>query len=105
MYTRKQYLNKECTHEQYYGEIAKNCGINYDYAVDLPEIIKALQNGDKHLNTISLQQWDNKALTTQARIAHELKNRGDSFSQAGSVCVHKAAARMAAEKKMTNLNT
>ncbi len=91
MLTREEYLNGECTHEEYYEEIAKEAGISYDNSPELSRIKHKLST-DPHLNNIPLSIWDTRGIRTEAAIHKALKKRGDGWSLAESVCVHKAAA-------------
>ena len=96
MWTRKQYMNKEVDHNTYYFEIAKECGISYTNSDSLPRIIKAIKDGDEHLNTIPLKWWDTRSIFSRGVINREAKKRGDFWSLSVGVCTHKAAARQAA---------
>ena len=91
MNTRKDYMNGKCTHREYYEEIAKEAHISYDKSPDLAKIKIALLT-DPHLNNTPLRIWDARGAHTQGVIHKAMEQRGDGWSLAGSVCVHKAAA-------------
>ena len=96
MYTRKQYLNKECTHDQYYLGIADAAGLKATDANKIDACSTALRHGDEHLNTLPLPSWGRPFTAETAKIMREL---GDYPTLAGSVClwkvVYKRAARAA----------
>lgn len=96
--TRKDYMENRVTFEEYYGAIVKEAGISYANSSLLPRVKAALEAGDEHLNTISLQVWDQQAIGTQNIVARVMKEHGDTYSLAGGVCVHKTAAKLAAEE-------
>jgi hypothetical protein len=98
MHTRKEYMEHRCTFAEYYGEIVKEAGISYAESALLPRIKAALRNGDEHLNTIPHRLWDIRAAQTRHILTPIFKARGDGYSMAGGVCVHKEAARIAAER-------
>ena len=93
MLTRKEYLDGKCTLEEYYGEIGEESGISYANASDLERYKKAYKE-DVHFNNIPLSEWDMRA-SNVSREAFE--KRGDFWSIAGGVCVHKTMARKAVE--------
>ena len=100
MITRKEYMqNSKKLFHAYYLEIAKEAGIDYSESDLLPRVKEALKAGDEHLNTIPLSIWDANGMYTQRTINTAMKKRGDFWSLAGSVCVHKTAAKEAAKKK------
>lgn len=96
MRTRKDYMDGKCSHKEYYEEIAEECGISYDNAPNL-DYIKTSLKEDEHLNNIPLLRWDMAASCTKTAIARALKSRGDFYSDADGVCVHKAAAKRSAQ--------
>lgn len=93
MFTRKQYMNKECTFEQYYTEISENL---YHFSDNfLSKVKSAIANGDEHLNTIPLSTWSNMAVPINPVVCKRLKDRGDTPTLAGAVCAIKQAAKNA----------
>lgn len=96
-YSRSDYMEERVDHQTYYEAIAEAAGISYANSDWLPKIEKALAAGDEHLNTIPLRSWDDRALFTERVIRQALKAfPGETFSLSVGVCVHKAAARKAA---------
>ena len=93
MITRREYMaDSDKLHHRYYLEIGREAGISYAKSKDLERIKNAINKGDKHLNTIPLGEWDNKGVFTKTAINTAMLKRGDSWTLAGSVCVHKAVA-------------
>lgn len=92
MFTRKDYLDSNCTHEQYYSQFVND---QIKAIVSTFFGTKELKNAyakDPSFNTIPLQQWDN--LTYRFSCDKALKERGDYSTLAGKVCILKQAARM-----------
>ena len=91
MFTRQDYLNNNCTHQEYYNQFVND---------DIKKIvlnhfgynkIKKSYSEDKNLNNIPLQSWDNLAYFLNFR--EEFKKYGDFESLASKVCILKNAAR------------
>ena len=95
MFTRKQYLNKECTFEQYYGQLATESVKKTVLNFFSPEELKAAYAKDKHFNSIPLANWDHigKRANLRGNLSAEFKKLGDYSTVAGLVCVVKNAAR------------
>lgn len=94
MITRKQYMNKECTHREYYSQfVTDNIRKSVETYLGPDLIIKSLRE-DEHLNNIPLGKWDrmNCCISRSA-----FKEAGGTYSLAGCVCVLKEAARQVAE--------
>ena len=95
---RADYMNGIVTFSEFYGSVAKAAGVSLKGNPKLIARVKAaLANGDEHLNTIPLSEWDILAAGAAPQIAASLKLHGDSYSLAGGVCVMKEAARRVAE--------
>ena len=89
MYTRKQYLNKECTHRQYYGQfVTPATKAHVLRGIGLAALKKST---DPHFNDISLANWDN--LVPHCPGSADFSNAGDYYTLAGGVCLLKEAAR------------
>lgn len=94
--TRADYLAKHCTHDEFYLAVAKTAGIVFQ--PDWPftvRVRKALADGDEHLNTIPLREWDERALWLESPLSSALRAHGDVYCAATATCVLKAAARAA----------
>lgn len=110
MYTRKQYIAGECTHDEYWAQLVKPCIT--DMVLRRFGITRLEDSTDPHMNDIPLAQWDamhepvcslvasntNGILDTlraidesQAKLAEKRKF---SWSMSDSVCVLKRAAKM-----------
>ena len=91
MWTRQQYMNKECTHQEYYLPIAQECGISL---VKSDIAWYCLRDADENFNQLtSLGQWDRIAVLSERCFRKALETRGDFYSLAGGLCILKAMAR------------
>lgn len=91
MYTRKQYLNKECSFEDYYsqfitGAVRHNLTSRKGFLDKLAE-----SKEDNFSDVISLEVWDSFDGGSIAK--DKMKECGDYLTQSGKVCVYKLAAR------------
>jgi len=96
MMTRKQYMDGDVSHEDYYSQFvtpAITAIVKERIGVERIE-----RSTDPHLNDIPLSKWD----ALQPVIAHEaalpMKECGDWLSMASCVCIAKQAAKMLAGK-------
>ena len=92
MKTRKQYINKECTHREYYAQFVTEDtkrAVLYVIGKD-----KLLSSKDEHLNDIGLKTWDSIGVFG---VGAKLKECGDYLTLAGAVCINKEAARQIIE--------
>lgn len=96
MFTRQQYLNKECTHRQYYAQFVTQ-GI-IDRVLRGIGKEKIINSTDEHLNDIPLQKWDCLLPTFPSSIANKMRECGDHPTLAGAVCICKEAARQIQEE-------
>lgn len=100
MLTRKQYMNKECTHDEYYGQFAP---------LIIPVVVnwvgaKAVRRStDPHFNDIPLLHWDVLHGIVANRVGLLLRESGGVNSQAETVCVAKAAAKLIRDHSDTHL--
>lgn len=98
MYTRQDYLNGKCTHQEYYRQFVDDRVLSLaDTIISRYGITKA-QTGyktDKHLNFIPLRVWDSTShvISYNTPLINKLHARGDYLTLAGCVCIAKAAAR------------
>ena len=90
--TRKDYMSKKVSHQDYYNSLATIAGVVFGDRSFIKRCSQALENGDEHLNTISLERWDNMSLNDRynTSLVAELKKRGDSLSLSVGVCMRKA---------------
>lgn len=91
MKTRQQYLDGDCTHEEYYAQFVTT-GIIESVKHRIGEQ-RILASTDEHLNDIPLSMWDDLYPSIHLTCAAKLKQAGDGLSLAGAVCIAKAAAR------------
>ena len=93
MKTRKQYMNKECTHREYYAQFVTP---KVKDAV-LRSISKKslLSSKDEHLNDINLSVWDRIGIPYET--IKTLREHGEGCSLATAVCINKEAARQIIE--------
>lgn len=93
MFTRTQYLDRECSHRTYYGQFVtdatKRAVKNYI------GVGKLKNSTDEHFNDIPLKTWDSlpSAYNRQA-----MESCGDYLTLAGRVCIMKEAARQILEE-------
>ena len=90
--TRQDCLDNKVTHAEYYRAVAKTAGIGPPLFTPafLDRVRKATAEGDEHLNSIPLQEWDN--LSCRLPAAAAFKAHGDSTTLAGCVCLLKTVA-------------
>lgn len=98
--THADYIDGKVTFAEYYRSVNKAAGLKYpgEHAL-VDRARKALANGDQHLNTIPIKEWDaigaNPILRTN--LARAFKAHGDWLTLANIVCALKQAVRDAAE--------
>ena len=89
MFTRKQYINKECAHRQYYGQFVDNRTKQRVLSgIGLAALKKST---DPHFNDIPLNKWDN--LVPHCPGSSGFAKAGDYYTLGGGVCLLKEAAR------------
>ena len=88
--TRKQYMNKEVSHAEYYGQfVTRETRAFVAQTIGLDRVKASV---DPHLNDIPLKKWDDYRGTAEQAAA--LRVAGDSPTLSGWVCIAKACARM-----------
>lgn len=98
LFTRKQYLDNECTHDQYYGQFVTEHTINTVLSYFSKEKLVQAYAENEHLNSIKLAVWDSIPLYAAT---YKMKACGDYLTKSGHVSILKRAARMIIES--TNL--
>lgn len=95
VFSRSQFLDQECSLDEYYRSIYRELGITMVNDKALPKMRNAIESGDEDLNTIPLSWWDAQGawLLHSPRAHAVFKSRNDSLSLAGIVCLLKTAAR------------
>lgn len=93
MITRKQYLDHDKTHREYYGQFVTPAMLEIVRETIGLDTIK--RSTDEHFNDIPLQRWDGLAHQPEFRepFRLKLKEAGDTLSLSAVVCVAKEAAR------------
>lgn len=97
LFTRKQYLNKECTHFQYYSQFVTESTIQSVLRYFNKERLINAYKEDNNLNNIPLSIWNNMPLYAAT---YKMKDCGDSLSMSGKVCILKCAAKMIIEESI-----
>jgi hypothetical protein len=92
-YTRTQYLNKECTHEQYYTQYCNDTIIDRVNSFFGKEKLQDAIKEDEHLNNIPIAKWDILA-SNLYDVSKKMKENGDYLTLAGGVCICKQAAKI-----------
>ena len=94
MFTRKQYINKECTNEQYYGQFVMPATRAWVLSgIGLAELKKS---NDPYFNDIPLHKWDGLVANCPGSAA--FSKAGDYYTLAGGICLLKEAARQVLEQ-------
>lgn len=90
IFTREDYLNKRCTHRQYYSQfVTDSIKQTVLRAFSIDKLVSSYKEDD-HLNSIPLQSWDMIAYKPLLKIP--MKSCGDYLTKAGAVCIFKEAA-------------
>ena len=97
MKTRKQYINGDCTHDEYYGQfVSRGVILAVERMVGATRIV---ESQDQHFNDIPLHVWD----ALNAPIRHicgqsiSEANGSGGISLSDTVCVAKQAAKQIKE--------
>lgn len=94
-FSRKQYMNKECSHREYYSQFVNDH--DKDSVIRLIGLKRLLNISDPHLNDIPLRMWD--SLPSLKRHSDQLKECGEWLSPANKVCIYKEAAKQIIESE------
>lgn len=89
MFTRQQYMNKECTHREFYAQLVTPlfpAYIGRQIGHD-----RLMSSTDPHLNDIPLRHWD--AVAVPLGTGAKLEELGTFLTSAHCVCIAKEAAR------------
>jgi hypothetical protein len=91
--TRALYMDGGISHQDYYAHIAKLAGIKPSLKL-IERARVALTQGDKHLNTIPLHEWDQLASGSHLAVQRAVKQiPGETNSLSTGVCAWKATVR------------
>lgn len=92
-FTRKDYLNKLCTHREYYAQFVTPGTLSLVLAgIGLKRLLAAK---DEHLNDIPMSLWDR--LVPRCPGSGKFRDAGDFYTKSGGVCLLKEAARQLIE--------
>ena len=91
MYTRKQYLDHDCTFAEYYDQFVTDSVISRVATIIGKQRIN--ESTDEHLNDIPLSSWDAILVPFPRYIGDKMRECGDFPTLAGAVCIAKQAAR------------
>lgn len=96
LFTHKQCMDNEITHEQYYRQFVTDETIRTVLRYYIKERLVKELNADKHLSGIKLDIWDRMPLNAAT---YKMKDCGDRLTSAGKVCILKQAAKMIIESE------
>jgi len=96
---RAAYMAGEITHQQFFGHIAQECNLPKFPESWMKRVKVALKNGDVHLNSIPLHEWDSKVNWFSQQTKSIISKYDNGFSLAGGVCMLKEKARLQAEQE------
>ncbi len=101
-FNHKQYMAKECTHQEYFGQFVTDSVL--ELVVNKFARDKIVASTDDHFNDIPLAGWDDlakyvpehvkRAVAESNKSAYENPNPKGSYSLSDMVCVLKAAAHI-----------
>ena len=94
-FTRKQYMEGECTHDQYYDQFVTQ-DLKNTVLRSIPEK-QIVMSRDESFNDIPLRSWDWLARLNPVE-PKKFKELGDFTTMAGQICALKAAARQIREE-------
>lgn len=91
MWTRKDYLDKKCSHKEYYDQFVNVEILSYIKAALGDRIRKST---DPHFNDIPIGTWDCRVETIHLLVSKDLiRETGQGWSLSSGVSIAKAAAR------------
>jgi hypothetical protein len=98
MKTRKQYMNNECTHAEYYNQFVDDSVLlRVKRMVGQTRIV---ESKDESFNDIPLRIWDSIGITSTT--GDKMREAEDYPTLAGTVCINKAAARQIRDEYKSN---
>jgi len=99
MFTRYQYLNRECTHQEYYAQFVDNemkRGLTAYISME-----RILSSKKENFSDIPLKKWDSASyIVTTIENHKRMKEAGDYLTPAGIVCILKEAARQIRDENL-----
>lgn len=91
-YTRKQYMNDECSHHEYYSQFVTGNTLNT--VAERIGIERIKSSTCERFSDISLKEWDDLPLIANGNL---LSEAGENRSLSTFVCINKSAARILKE--------
>jgi hypothetical protein len=93
MFTKKQYMSRECTEDQYYSQfVDKKMTAIIRRSIMYKHIL--LARDKENFTDIALQQWDFATGAILCLLGKEpFREKGDYVTHNGLICIAKAAAR------------
>jgi len=88
-FTRKNYLDGDCTHRDYYAQFVSPGRPNHVAGIIGGD--RLLASTDSHLNDIPLRHWD--AIPNPFGTDEKMRSLGDYPTLSSAVCISKEAAR------------
>jgi hypothetical protein len=89
MKTKKQRMNHECTHREYFAQFVTS-GFSDSVARQIGAERLIAAKDEQHLNNIPLREWD--AILPPFGSIAKMKEAGDFMTLGDSVCIAKEAA-------------
>lgn len=94
MYTRNQYLNSQCTYNQYYDQFVTEQLKNAVSRCFTPAKLVKAYDKDEYLNSIPLNEWDKLSYHCESNAMRRLyATAGEYATKAVAVCTLKQAAK------------
>jgi len=94
-WTRKDYMDRKCTHRQYYGQFVTPALV--DAVARMIGVDRINRSTDPHLNDIPLRFWDSLPWLGIDHLVGKAGSGGVSMSD--KVCVMKEAAKQFKERQ------
>lgn len=83
-FNRAAYLNKKCTHDQYWAQFGKHVVSIVKHAIGEDRIKKSK---DKYFNDIPLREWDRLERMVRTIIGREIARSNSSTYANGALCI------------------
>ena len=107
MKSKKQFLNKECTYDDYISQFVDE-GVKRR-VLQLFKIEELMNSTDQHFNDLPLTRWDRltgygmKGIKQRADIYQKIRDAGDSPTYSIYTAIYKMAARQLVSEHKSQL--
>jgi hypothetical protein len=91
----QDYTKRECSHEQYYGQIARVLGIKFPCHHPLVQQCANMGENNWAFSGIEWNTWLDYTDILQEPISKEMELRGETYTPTGAVQVIREAVRLA----------